>query len=143
MHGDNVVSLAHSSRPDTPELLHVTSDAEEESQVHAEGTDVGSSLARDPEDTKVTLVVELDKLGLVDGTDTKLTLDGRDEGRALEEGSGEGLEGASEGLLGLESSVKADNANVLLSCEPRWKWSATESRRRIQSQLAHRLPAGT
>jgi hypothetical protein len=79
----------------------VSSNAEQESQVHAEGTDVGSSLARDPEDSKVTLVVELDELGLVDGANTELTLDGRDEGRALEEGSGEGLEAAGEGLLGL------------------------------------------
>lgn len=111
--------------------------------MHAEGTDVGSSLARDPEDTEVALVVELDELGLVDGTDTELTLDGRDEGRALEEGSGEGFEAASEGLLGLEGGVEADNADVLLSYKPSEKRSVTKSRRKVQDELAYRLPAGT
>ena len=82
----------------------------------AEGTDVGSSLAGNPEDTEVALVVELVKLGLVDGTDTELTLDGGNERRTLEESTGECLEGAGElSLTTWELVVETDDANVLLS----------------------------
>jgi hypothetical protein len=41
----------------------------------------------------VTVVVELEQLGLVDGTDTELTLDSRDQRRALEKSTSQGLEG--------------------------------------------------
>lgn len=116
MHRDDVVVLAHRSRPDTTELLHVSTDTQEESQVHAERTDVRSRLARDPEDTEVAVVVELDQLAVVDRTDTELTLDGRNEGRSLEEGSGESFDRSREGLLGLDRCVKTKDADVLLTC---------------------------
>lgn len=64
--------------------------AEESHQVHAESPDVCASFARNPEDAQVAVIVELDDLGLVNGADTELTLDGRDQGRALEEGTREG-----------------------------------------------------
>ena len=68
--------------------------------MHAEGTNVRAcqndhhprksrclakqtGLAADPEDTQVPLGVELEQLALVDGTDTQLTLHGRNERRAL------------------------------------------------------------
>lgn len=93
----------------------MTSDTEEETKVDAEGTDVGTGLARDPEDAEVAVVVELDELAVVDGTDAELTLDGGDEGRTLEEGSGEGLDGAGELLLRLEGAVETEDADVLLT----------------------------
>lgn len=37
--------------------------------------------------SRSTYIVELDELALVNGTDTQLTLDGRDQRRALEEGT--------------------------------------------------------
>lgn len=82
----------------------------------AEGSDVGTGLAGDPEDTEVAVVIELDDLGLVDGTDTELTLDGRDQGRALEQSTGQGLEGAGElDLATRQLVVQANDADVLLS----------------------------
>jgi hypothetical protein len=90
--------------------------AEEQAQVHAKGTDVGASLAGNPEDTEVAVVVELDQLALVDRADTQLALDGRNEGRALEEGTGEGLEGLGESRLAAgDGVVETNNGNVLLT----------------------------
>ena len=43
-----------------------------------------TGLAADPEDTQMPLSVELEQLALVDGTDTKLTLDGTDQRWTLE-----------------------------------------------------------
>ena len=84
--------------------------------MHAEGPDVGTSLTADPEDTKVTVVVKLDELALVDGTDTQLALDGRNERRALEQGTRELLQGLGElGLAAGDLVVEADDADVLLS----------------------------
>lgn len=91
-------------------------DTEQQTQVHAQGSNVGTSLAADPEDAEVAVIVELDELALVDGTDTELTLDGGDQGRTLEEGTGEGLEGAGElGLATGDLVVETDDADVLLS----------------------------
>lgn len=90
--------------------------AEEQTQVHAEGTDIGAGLAGHPKDAEVAVVVELDQLALVDRADTQLALDGRNEGRALEESTGEGLESLGEsGLAAGDGVVEADNGNVLLT----------------------------
>jgi len=115
VHGDLIVRLSHRSRPDSSKLLHVSSDSQQQTQVHTERPDVGSSLARDVEDGESSLVVELDQVGLVDGSDSKLPLDGGDERRSLEEGTGEGLEGSSEGLLVLKGGVESKDGDVLLS----------------------------
>lgn len=114
--GNHVLLLVHGSGADTAQLLHVCSHAQKKTKVDTEGTDVGSGLARNPEDTEVALVVELVKLGLVDGTDTELTLDGGNERWALEESTGEGLESAGElSLTTWELVMETDDANVLLA----------------------------
>lgn len=61
---------------------------EEKTQVNAEGTDVGAGFAADPEDGQMAVVVKLDEFALVDGTDTELAFNGRDEWRTLEESAG-------------------------------------------------------
>jgi hypothetical protein len=94
----------------------VSTNTEQQTQVNTESTDVGTSLTADPEDTEVALIVELVQLALVDGTDTELTLDGRDQGRTLEESTSEGLEGTAElGLATGELVVQTDHADVLLT----------------------------
>jgi len=110
------VVLRHDTGADTTQLLHVGADSEKETQVHAEGSDIGTGLAGHPEDTEVTVIVELDELALVDSTDTELTLDGRDKGRSLEESTGKGLEGLSEGGLATgDLVVEPDDGDVLLT----------------------------
>lgn len=60
--------------------------------------------------------VILKELTFVDGPDAELTFDGRDQGRALEDGASEGLEGASDlGDVG-NSGVEAGDADVFLAC---------------------------
>jgi hypothetical protein len=108
--------LVHGTTADTTQLLHVSTDTEKETQVHAKSSDIGTSLAADPEDTKVAVIVKLDELALVDCSDTQLTLDGRDQGGALEQSTGEGLEGAGElSLAAGQLVVEANDADVLLS----------------------------
>lgn len=48
---DEALVLVHGTRPDTAELLHVSADAEEETEVHAEGTDVGTGYRKSVTDT--------------------------------------------------------------------------------------------
>jgi hypothetical protein len=94
----------------------VGTDTEQKTQVNAKSTDVGTSLAADPEDTKLPLIVEFVELALVNGTDTELALDGGDERGTLEERTGEGLEGACKLSLATgEFIVQADDADVLLT----------------------------
>jgi hypothetical protein len=94
----------------------VGADAEEKTKMDTESTDIGTGLARHPKDTEVAVIVKLDKLALVDGADTELTLDGGNKRRALEQRTGEGLEGLGESSLAAGHLVmETDNANVLLS----------------------------
>jgi hypothetical protein len=94
----------------------VATDTEKETQVNTECSDVGTSLTADPEDTEVSVVIELDELALVDGSDTELTLDGRDQRRTLEKRTGKGLKSASELSLATgQLIVETDNSNILLS----------------------------
>ena len=115
VHGAHAHVLGEGAGADTAELLHVAANAEEETEVHTEGTDVGTSLAAHPEDGEVALVVKLDDLGLVDGPDAEVPLDGGDEGGPLEEGAGEGLDGLVELGLVVEGVVEAEDGDVLLS----------------------------
>jgi hypothetical protein len=116
MKGDEVLLLIHGTRSHTSQLLHVSTDTQQETKVDTECTDVGTSLARNPEDTELSLIVELVEVALVDGSDTELSLDGRDERRTLEESTSEGLKGAGELLLATgELVVKSDDTDVLLT----------------------------
>jgi hypothetical protein len=116
MQRNQVLRLVHGTTPHAAKLLHVGADAEEETKMHAEGTDVGTGLTADPEDTEVTVIVKLDELALVNGTDTQLALDGRDERRALEQGTRELLQSLGElGLAAGDLVVEADDADVFLS----------------------------
>lgn len=116
MKSDKALRLVHSTTANTSKLLHVATNTEKETQVNTECSDVGTSLTADPEDTEVSVVIELDELALVDGSDTELTLNGRDQRRTLEERTGEGLKSAGELSLATgQLVVEADNSNILLS----------------------------
>ena len=85
-------------------------------EMNAESSNVGTRLARDPEDGKVTIIVEAVSLGLKDGAYSKLTLDGRDQRGALEQSTGKGLEGLAKGKLSTENSVMESNdADIALA----------------------------
>jgi hypothetical protein len=113
---DHALGLVHGTGADTAKFLHVGADTEEQTQVDTEGTDVGTSLTADPEDTEVALIVELVVLALVDGTDTELTLNSGDQRGTLEESTGEGLKSANElSLAAGNLVVKANDTDVLLT----------------------------
>ena len=52
----------------------------------AEGSDVSSGFARDPEDSHVSLLIIFDEFALIDGPYSELLLDRRDKWRSLEAG---------------------------------------------------------
>ena len=116
MQSNHALRFVHSSTANTTQLLHVGANTQKETQVHTESSDVGTSLAANPEDTKVAIIVEFIELALVDGTDTELALDGRDQGRALEERTSQGLQSAAELSLATRNLVvKADHTDILLT----------------------------
>jgi len=73
------------------------------------------AFATDPEDSKVALLIELNELRLVDGTDTQLTLDGGLERRSLVDGARELLECFHHALGVLHRPVQTQHAHILLS----------------------------
>jgi hypothetical protein len=94
----------------------VGTNTQQKTQVHAQSSNIGTSLAAHPEDTQVAVIVKLNQLALVDGSDTQLSLDGRDQRRALEQGTGEGLEGSGElGLAARQLVMETNDGNILLS----------------------------
>jgi hypothetical protein len=80
-----------------------------------QGTHVSTSFTADPEDSQVSIIIELEELALVNSTDTKLTLDSRNKRRSLEQGTGESLHSLSELLLIVKGIVKAKDANVFFT----------------------------
>ena len=61
--------------------------AQEEAQVHAQGTYVGARLTGDPEHSQVAVCVVLYQPALVHSAHSQLALDSRDEWRPLEQGT--------------------------------------------------------
>lgn len=81
-----------------------------------ERSNICASFAADVEDGEVAVIVKLKELLAVDGTDAELTLDGRDERGALEEGTGQNFESPRELRLAAgKFVVEADDCNILLS----------------------------
>ena len=116
VHRDHIIVLAQRTTAHPAKLLHMPADTEQKAEMDTERTNVRASFARDPEDSEVALLVELEELRLIDSPDTELTLDSRDERGSLEECAGECLDSARKsGRVG-ESGVNAKNSNVLLSC---------------------------
>lgn len=114
--GNEMLGLVHSTTAHTSELLHVGTNTKQQTQVHTQGSDIGTGLAAHPEHTQVAVIVKLNQLALVDGSDTQLSLDGGNQRRALEQGTGEGLEGAGElGLAARQLVMETNDGNVLLS----------------------------
>lgn len=93
----------------------MTTNTEKQSKVDTERSNICSSLTADPEDGEVSLVVKLKKLRLVNGSDTELSLDGRNERRSLEQSSSEGLNCGRELLDICETVMKAQYGDVFLS----------------------------
>ena len=84
--------------------------------MHAKSSDVRASFTADPEDTEVTVIVELDQLALVDGSDTQLSLDGRNERRSLEQCAGQSFKGSCKLCFTTwELVMESDDSNVFLS----------------------------
>ena len=83
--------------------------------VDTEGTDVCASLAAYPEDAHVALVIVLDQLSLVDGPNTELLLDGRDERGPLEARTLERVKSFLKLLDLIEALMQLDNSNVLFT----------------------------
>ena len=83
--------------------------------MHTEGSHVGASLTADPEDAHVAVLVVLDQLRLVDGTNTELLLDGGDQGRTLEACTLEGVESLLELLDLVNALMELDDGNVLFT----------------------------
>ena len=79
------------------------------------GTHVSAGLARNPEDTHVALLVVVEHLGLVDGADTELLLDGGDQRRSLEDGTGQGHQGLLDLLDLFNVLVELEDGDVLLT----------------------------
>ena len=85
MHGNQMTVLIQNPGTNTAQLLHVRARAEDEAEVNAQRPDVRSRLAGHGEGEHVALLVIMIDFGVVDGTDTQLTLHRSDDGRALEE----------------------------------------------------------
>lgn len=84
-------------------------------QVDAERPNIGARLAGNPENDQMAIWVVLKELAFVDGSNPELAFDGGDERGALEDGSGERLEGSADLGMVRDGGVEAGDANVLLS----------------------------
>jgi hypothetical protein len=113
---DHSILLVHSSTTNTTKFLHVCANTEQQSKVDAESSNVGTGFTANPENTKMSVIVKFVQFAFMDGSDTELTLDGGNERRALEEGAGQGLEGASElSFTTGDFVMETDNTHVLLT----------------------------
>jgi len=116
VHSNHRAVFLESSTSDPSELCHVRSASQQVAYMDAHCSNVGSRLAGYPEYAHVPLLVELEQLGLVDGPDSQLFLDGRNERRPLEAGAGERVERLLD-LLGLvHLAMELDDRDVLLTC---------------------------
>lgn len=113
--GEHVFLLIHDTTLDATQLLHVSTAAHNQAHVDTESPNVGSGFAGNGEDAKLAVVVELVDRDAIDGANAELPLDGRDDGRALEDGSVELLARLLKHISTTSHLVvEADDADVNL-----------------------------
>lgn len=115
VHSDHGLILLEGARAGTSQLLHVSTASKDVADVNTHGTHVSAGLAGNPEDTHIALLVVVKHLGLVDGADTELLLDGGDQGRSLEDGASQGHQGLLDLLDLVNVLVELEDGDVLLT----------------------------
>jgi hypothetical protein len=105
MHRNDTVIFSHSTASNSPQLLHMCADAEQEPKMHAQGANVRAGLARYPKHGQIPLLIKLEEFGFVHGANAQLSLDGGNERWSLEQRTGESLQGTREGGRGGQSRV--------------------------------------
>lgn len=117
VHSDKALLFGHGTAPHAPKLLHVCAHTHQIAKMLTESTNVSASFTAHPEHGELSLAIKFDELAVVDGTDTKLTLNCRDERRTLEDGSGAELKSACELRLPAgDIFVEANDGDVFFSC---------------------------
>ena len=89
----NAYIFRSSTGTDTTKFLHVATDTEQKTQMYTKGTHISTSFTRSPEDGKVTIVVEFEQLGLVNSTNTQLTLNSGNKRGTLEKSTSKSFNG--------------------------------------------------
>jgi len=89
--------------------------AEDVADVNAKGTNVGTSLAADPEDTHIALLIVVEQLALINSPHTEFLLDGGDQRGSLEHGAGQLKECLFNLLHLLDVLMELDDGNVLFT----------------------------
>ena len=115
VHRHHAVVLRDVARAHATQLLHVTARAQQQTQVHAQRTDVRARLAAHPEHAQLVLRVVLDHLAVVDAADTQLALHGSDQRRTLEQRARQLLQRLLQLDLVVDGVVQADDRHVLLT----------------------------
>jgi len=93
----------------------VRSASEEVTEMDTEGTDVGSGLTRDPQNTEVSLFIVLNELELVDLSDSQFLLDSGNQRGSLETGSGELVESTLNFVNFIDGGMELEDTHVLFT----------------------------
>ncbi len=115
VHGDHGLILLESARASTSELLHVGTDSQNVADVNAKGSHVGAGLTRDPEDAHVSFLIVVEELALVDGANTELLLDSRNQRRSLEDWPGQAQKSLLDLLDLVNMLMELNDGNVLFT----------------------------
>jgi hypothetical protein len=84
----------------------MTTGSKKKTQVHAQSSNVRTSFTADPEHGKISFLIKVEQLGVVDGSDTKLSLDSTDKWRALEDGTAQLFQSSSDLLFAIDALME-------------------------------------
>jgi hypothetical protein len=115
VHRHQVVVLRHAPAPRPAQLLHVPAHSQQQADVNAQGSNVSSRLAGNPEHSQSLLSIELQQLRLVDSPDAEFPLHCGDLWRLLEETASKGIQHILEFYLRVNGTVQSDDANILFT----------------------------
>ena len=93
----------------------MTPNTQKESKVHTQSTDVSAGLTVHPEYSEISLLIKFKEFGLINSSDTKLTLHSWDEWRTLKKSTSKCLQRPGKCSRVLKGPMKSKYSNVLLS----------------------------
>jgi len=110
-----IIELGLNTRSGPSKLLHNSSSAEQQTQMNTQRSHIEAGLDAYPENGHLFLLIELDKLTIIDSTNTQISLDSGNDRRSLKDCAREGLESLLHTSHVVDGRVEAHDADVLFA----------------------------
>uniref|UniRef100_A0A2P2KIV7 Uncharacterized protein n=1 Tax=Rhizophora mucronata TaxID=61149 RepID=A0A2P2KIV7_RHIMU len=115
MHSHHIIFLPQNSRPHPPQFLHMPTNPKNQSQMYTHSPHISPCLTRNPKDNQVPIWIILQQLTLINGPNSKVPFNRRNNGRPLKHCPSKCFECSCHFCYISHFTVQSRHTNILFS----------------------------